>query len=108
MAYYQQDMLSIKSRSLLAHVLAEVVLLSESIECYREALASIDFFDCIALFRFLDREEKGYLRERDFQRIMGTTHRKLLSYAFSWMDNMKVGEISRLEFAVFLLPKKDL
>ena len=39
---------------------------------------------------------------------MGTTHRKLLSYAFSWMDNMKVGEISRLEFAVFLLPKEDL
>lgn len=108
MAYYQQDMLSIRSRSLLAEVLAEVVLLSESIECYREALASIDFFDCIALFRFLDREEKGYLRERDFQRIIGTTHRKLLTYAFSWMDNMKVGEISRLEFAVFLLPKDNL
>jgi hypothetical protein len=31
MAYYQQDMLSIRSRNLLAHVLAEVVLLSESI-----------------------------------------------------------------------------
>lgn len=48
------------------------------------------------------------MRERDFQRIIGTTHRKLLTYAFSWMDNMKVGEISRLEFAVFLLPKDNL
>lgn len=62
MAYYQHNMLSIKSRTLLANILAEVVLLSESIEAYREALAQIDYFDCIALFRFLDREEKGYLR----------------------------------------------
>lgn len=66
MAYYQHNMLSIKSRTLLANILAEVVLLSESIESYREALAQIDYFDCIALFRFLDREEKGYLREKDF------------------------------------------
>lgn len=71
-------------------------------------MANIDFFDCIALFRFLDREQKGYLREKDFQRVVGTSHRKLLTYAFSWFDNMKVGEISRLEFAVFLLPKDDL
>lgn len=55
MAYYQHDMLSIKSRTLLANILAEVVLLSESLEGYREALADIPFFDCIALFRFLDR-----------------------------------------------------
>ena len=96
MAYYQQDMLSIKSRTILANILAEVVLLSESIESYREALATISYFDCIALFRFLDREEKGYLREKDFERAIGTSHRKLLTYAFSWFDNMKVGEISRL------------
>lgn len=96
MAYYQHNMLSIKSRTLLANILAEVVLLSESIESYREALAQIDYFDCIALFRFLDREEKGYLREKDFERAIGTSHRKLLTYAFSWFDNMKVGEVSRL------------
>jgi len=108
MAYYQHNMLSIKSRTILANILAEVVLLSEAVEQYREALADIPFFDCIALFRFLDREEKGYLREKDFQRVVGTSHRKLLTYAFSWFDNMKVGEISRLEFAVFLLPKDNL
>jgi hypothetical protein len=56
MAYYQHDMLSIKSRTVLAGILAEVVLLSEAIEEYREALANIAYFDCIALFRFLDRE----------------------------------------------------
>ena len=96
MAYYQKNMLSIKSRALLANILAETVLLSSSIEIYRDALANIDYFDCIALFRYLDREEKGYLREKDFQRAIGTSHRKLLSYAFSWLDNMKVGEVSRL------------
>jgi hypothetical protein len=56
----------------------------------------------------LDREEKGYLREKDFERAIGTSHRKLLTYAFGWFDNMKVGEVSRLEFAVFLLPKDNL
>lgn len=96
MAYYQQNMLSIKSRTLLANILAEVLLLSDSLEAYREALARVDYFDCIALFRYLDLEEKGYLREKDFQRAIGTSHRKLLTYAFSWFDSMKVGEISRL------------
>ena len=71
-------------------------------------MAEIDFFDCLALFRYLDREEKGYLREKDFQRVVGTKHRKLLTYAFSWFDVMKVGEISRLEFAAFLLPKENM
>jgi hypothetical protein len=108
MAYYQQNMLSIKSRAILANIIAEVVLLSDSIETYREALARIDLFDCIALFRYLDQEEKGYLREKDFQRAIGTEHRKLLTYSFSWFDTMKVGEISRLEFASYLLPKENL
>jgi hypothetical protein len=31
MAYYQHNMLSIKSRTLLANIIAEVVLLSESV-----------------------------------------------------------------------------
>jgi hypothetical protein len=31
MAYYQQNMLSIKSRTTLAEILAEIVILSESI-----------------------------------------------------------------------------
>jgi hypothetical protein len=31
MAYYQQNMLSIKSRTILANILAEVVLLSEAV-----------------------------------------------------------------------------
>lgn len=35
MAYFQQNMLSIKSRALLANILAEVVLLSDSIETFR-------------------------------------------------------------------------
>jgi uncharacterized protein YciW len=56
MAYYQQNMLSIKSRTLLASILAEVVLISESVESYREALANLPFFDCIALFRFIDKD----------------------------------------------------
>lgn len=35
MAYYQQNMLSIKSRAILANILAEVVVLSDSIETFR-------------------------------------------------------------------------
>jgi hypothetical protein len=54
MAYYQQDMLSIRSRTLLANILAEVVILNDTIEVYREELADTPFFDSLALFRFLD------------------------------------------------------
>lgn len=39
---------------------------------------------------------------------MGTLHRKLLTYAFSWVDVGKVGEVSRFEFAAFLLPREHL
>jgi len=108
MAYLHQNTLSIKSRTILSTLLAEVVLLSDSLEIFREALAKIENFDSVALFRYLDDEEKGYLRESDFQRLMGTKHKKLLTYAFSWVDAMKIGEISRLEFANFLLPKDNL
>ena len=108
MAYYKANMLSIKARNNLAQLLAEVVLLSETVESYRESLAQVPYFDCIGLFRWLDREEKGYLSERDWQGVIGTRHRKLLTYAYSWFDTMKVGEVSRLEFAAFLLPKDNL
>lgn len=40
--------------------------------------------------------------------MVGTSHRKLLTYAFSWVDVAKVGEVSRFEFAAFLLPREDL
>ena len=108
MAYFQANMPSIKTARCIAGILAEHVLLSETIEVYRQNLSQIQHFDCIALFRYLDRQEKGYLREKDFQRIIGTKHRKLLTYAFSWFDSMKVGEVSRLQFATFLLPKDNL
>lgn len=67
MAYYTQHMLSIRSRTLLANILADVVLLNETNECYREALANTPYFDCLALFRALDRQEKGYICEKDLQ-----------------------------------------
>lgn len=107
MAYYRKDMLSIKSRSIMAQLFAEIVLLSESLEAYRETLAQIPHFDCISLFRFIDQDQKGFIREKDIHKIVGTKHRKLLTYAFSWLDNLKIGEISRLEFAAFLLPKDN-
>lgn len=39
---------------------------------------------------------------------MGTSHRKLLTYAFSWVDVGKTGEVSRFELAAFLLPRDNL
>ena len=39
---------------------------------------------------------------------MKTQHRKLLTYAFSWFDSLKVGDMTRLEFATFLLPRDNL
>jgi hypothetical protein len=108
MAYYQQHMLSIKSRNTLAELLAEVLLLNETIESFREALADTPYFDTLALFRFIDNQEKGYICEKDLHRVIGSTHRKLLTYAFTWMDNLKAGEISRIEFATFLLPRDNL
>lgn len=62
----------------------------------------------MALFRLIDSHEKGYIREKDINRLIGSTHRKLLTYAFSWVDSGKAGEVSRLEFATFLLPRDDL
>ena len=66
------------------------------------------FFDTLSLFRFIDEEEKGFISEKDLHRLIGTSHRKLLTYAFTWMDNLKAGEVSRLEFGTFLLPRDDL
>ncbi len=48
-------MFSIKQRKIMAALFAEMILLSESIELYRERLANVDFFDCIGLFRFIDQ-----------------------------------------------------
>lgn len=95
MAYYQNHRLSIKSASTLANLLVECLLLNETIESFREALAKTPYFDTLGLFRFLDRKEKGFLCEKDIHKIIGTSHRKLLTYAFTWMDNLKIGEISR-------------
>ena len=41
MAYLHQNTLAIKSRTIMAHLLAEVVLLSDSLEVFRETLAQI-------------------------------------------------------------------
>ena len=95
MAYYQQDALSISSRSTLAKLIAEMVNRNQAVEECRERLAGLPFFDSLQLFRFLDREQKGFLAEKDFQHLVGTKHRKLLTYAFSLADCRKVGEISR-------------
>lgn len=108
MAYYQQDRLSIKSCNAIASLLAELVLLNESTESFREALAESPQFDSIGLFRLLDPQEKGYLCEKDLLKVVDTTHRKLLTYAFSWIDQTKSGQISRLEFATFLIPRDHL
>ena len=62
----------------------------------------------MGLFRLIDRQEKGFFSEKDLHRIIGTSHRKLLTYAFTWMDNLKAGEVSRLEFSTFLLPRENM
>jgi hypothetical protein len=108
MAYYQQHMLSIKSRNTLAHILAEYTLINETNESYREAIANSPYFDSLALFRLIDHNEKGFICEKDLQNVIGTKHRKLLTYAFTWIDSLKTGEVSRLEFATFLLPRDNL
>ena len=37
---------------------------------------------------------------------MGGDNKKLLHYAFSWFDIAKVGEISRIEFLEYILPRE--
>lgn len=61
MAYYQQNALSIASRSTLAKLIAEMVNRNEAIEEFRERLAGFPFFDSLQLFRDLDRDQKGFL-----------------------------------------------
>lgn len=41
MAYYHRDMLSIRTRNLLADYLADLAILVDSVEPYRNALAQI-------------------------------------------------------------------
>ena len=106
MAYYKRDMLSIRTRNLLADYLADLTILVDSVEEYRTALAEIEGFDGIGLFRFLDREQKGYLSTSDFEWLIGGENKKLLHYAFSWFDISKVGEISRIEFLEYILPRE--
>ena len=96
MAYYHRDMLSIRTRNLLADYLADLAILVDSVEPYRNALAQIEAFDGISLFRFLDHNQKGYLTINDFQWLIGDRNKKILHYAFSWFDTAKVGEITRL------------
>lgn len=95
MAYYQENTLSIASRTQLAKLLTELITTNDAVEDFREELASIPFFDSLSLFRLLDRDQKGLLAEKDLQLVMGTAHRKLLTYAFSWLDIQKIGEVSR-------------
>ena len=49
------------------------------------------YFDAISLFRLLDKDEKGYLHLKDFLTIIGEGHKKLVTYAFSWFDQTKMG-----------------
>lgn len=86
MAYYQDNTLSIASRTLLAQLLAELIETCQAIEEGRQKLAALPFFQPLPLFRLLDTAQKGVLNERDLARVMGTSHRKLLTYAFSWID----------------------
>ena len=96
MAYYKRDMLSIRTRNLLSDYLADLVVLIDSVECYRNALAEIEFFDGISLFRFLDQDEKGFITVRNIENLIGNKSKKILDYAFSWLDTAKVGEVTRL------------
>jgi hypothetical protein len=91
MSYYKRDKLSIKSNELLSNIFAELVLLTEDVETYRQLLANTPYFDCIELFRVLDRDEKGYLCLKDFEYIIGSSHKKLVAYAFSYFDQAKLG-----------------
>lgn len=84
-------MLSIKARNTLAHLLAEVTLINTTNEAYRQSIASHPHSNPLALFRLLDQQEKGYLCEQDLQGVIGTKHRKLLTYAFTWIDALKSG-----------------
>lgn len=91
MAYFKKDMLSISTRNLLADYLADLTLLVNSLEAFREALAEQEGFEGLGLFRFLDRDQKGFLTIPDFEWIVGNSSKKLLHYAFSWFDVSKVG-----------------
>ena len=66
MAYYKRDMLSISTRNLLADYLADIALVVDSVENFRTALAELEGFDGLGLFRFLDRGQKGFLNLCDF------------------------------------------
>ena len=55
MSYYLKDKLSIKSNQILANLFADLILLSEKVESFRQILATVPFFDCIELFRLIDR-----------------------------------------------------
>lgn len=96
MAYYKKDQLSIRTRTLLADYLADLVLISESIESFRWALAQTEFFNGIQLFRYLDKNEKGYLTPKDFSVIISDEVKKIMHYAFSWFDISKSGQITRV------------
>jgi hypothetical protein len=108
MAYYQEDTLSIASRQCLGELLAEALNATAAIEDFREILAAVPHFDSLSLFRLLDRQQKGFLAEKDLEFAVGTSHRKLLTYAFSWVDLGKAGEVSRFGFTAFLLPRDNL
>jgi hypothetical protein len=71
MSYYYRDKLSIKTNKMVASLLAEFILLSEKVESFRQILASVPFYDCVELFRVLDREQKGYLTLKDFIELIG-------------------------------------
>lgn len=95
MAYYRKDQLSIKSRQLLADYLADLILITDSIESFRVALASTPHFSGISLFRYLDRDEKGLLVPSDFSVLVKDEGKKILHYAFSWFDVSKVGQVTK-------------
>jgi hypothetical protein len=43
----------------------------------------------------------------DFLEMMGKQHEKLVTYVFAWFDQGKIGEVSRLEFISFLMPRRN-
>jgi hypothetical protein len=65
MAYYQENTLSIASRQCLAELLAEMLNATAVIEDFREELAAVPLFDSLSLFRLLDRNQRGFLSEKD-------------------------------------------
>ena len=55
----------------------------------------------------LDKDEKGYLTLKDFVYLIGEQHKKVVTYAFGWFDQAKLGEVSRLEFIAFMMPRRN-